>query len=224
MGKARWVLLMGVGATACAPLPAEDVTGAPLHDADRVAIGQIQGRDQTSPMLGQQVLIEGLVVRSLRGDYDYLDRQMAQADRAAGQLQSPAGWFVQDGGDGDADTSDGVLVLPATEGLEIRLPTTFEHTNRLANTVRSGDRIKVRGQVVEVDQARAAEQLRSSGASVGRGKVGGTLTAIVADRIIVQDPAAPLMPLHTTAAAPGIAMDEASEGMRQSPMPQATAR
>lgn len=211
------LLLVAVGG--CQLAPAEDIEGGPLHDVDRVAIGQVQGVGATSPRLGQVVAIEGRVVRSLRGDYDVRDRDMVAADRAAGQLDTPYGWFVQDGGDGDPATSDGVLVLLQDEQAQVRLPTTFAHTARLQNRVRSGDRIKLRGVVVEVEQARGAEQLRSRGARVGRGDPDGSLTAILAQRIIVQDPDAPLQPMQTIEAPESAADSEAAEGMRLSPMP-----
>lgn len=61
-------------------------------DAETVAIGAVQGSGATSPLNGQVVRVEGVVV----GDF-----------QAAGGL---TGYYVQDAGDGDPATSDGVFV------------------------------------------------------------------------------------------------------------------
>lgn len=66
-------------------------------DADIVTIGSVQGSGTSTPVSGQTVRIEGVVV----GDF-----------QAAGGL---GGYFLQDAGDGDSATSDGIFVLSSEE-------------------------------------------------------------------------------------------------------------
>ncbi len=60
-----------------------------------IAIGQVQGSGERSPLEGRQVTIEGVVTADLRDGL--------------------GGVFVQDGGDGDAATSDALFVQLAPE-------------------------------------------------------------------------------------------------------------
>ncbi|GAA1059078.1 ExeM/NucH family extracellular endonuclease [Agromyces bracchium] len=60
-------------------------------DAEIVAIGAVQGSGSASPLIGSSVEIEGVVI----GDF---------------QVGGFNGYYVQDGGDGDPATSDGVFV------------------------------------------------------------------------------------------------------------------
>ena len=77
-----------------------------------VAIGAVQGRGDASPLLGRTVTVEGVVT----GDFArHLD-----------------GWFVQDAGDGDPATSDGLFVV-----------------SDLQPDLRAGDRVRLHGRVVE---------------------------------------------------------------------------
>ena len=69
-------------------------------DADVVTIGSVQGSGTATPVSGQTVRIEGVVV----GDF--------QAPGSFG------GYFLQDAGDGDSATSDGIFVL-ASEPVEV---------------------------------------------------------------------------------------------------------
>ena len=96
-------LLLGACGTPDAPAGA-----APA--ADVVAIGQVQGRGEASPLLDREVAIEGVVTGGER----------------------LGGWFVQDAGDGDPATSDAIFVAADP-----------------AWTLRPGERVRVRGRVVE---------------------------------------------------------------------------
>lgn len=61
-----------------------------------LAVGAVQGRGLASPLLGQEVTVRGV----LRVDF-------------SGQFSSDGdlgGWFLQDGGDGDEATSDGLYI------------------------------------------------------------------------------------------------------------------
>jgi predicted extracellular nuclease len=78
----------------CALEPPTDPDPGPVADcaATPVTIGSVQGSGAASPIQGQNVLIKGVVVGDFQstGGYD--------------------GYYVQDGGDGDTATSDGVFV------------------------------------------------------------------------------------------------------------------
>src|SRR5688572_28822515 len=67
-------------------------TTSSLRHDPVVAIGAVQGRNAQSPLVGQQVTVEG-VVTALHRD-----------------SESGAGWFLQDAGDGDESTSDALWV------------------------------------------------------------------------------------------------------------------
>lgn len=67
-------------------------TTSSLRHDPVVAIGAVQGRDAQSPLVDQQVTVEG-VVTAVRSD-----------------SESGAGWFLQDAGDGDQSTSDALWV------------------------------------------------------------------------------------------------------------------
>ena len=73
---------------------ATDPDPVPVADCDleAVTIGSVQGSGATSPVVGEVVRIEGTVVGDFQqaGGYD--------------------GYYVQDAGDGDAATSDGIFV------------------------------------------------------------------------------------------------------------------
>jgi hypothetical protein len=77
-------------------------------------IGEVQGSGASTPLLGQTVVVEGVVV----GDF-----------QAAGSYD---GYYVQDAGDGDTETSDGIFVY-APGGAEVEV----------------GDRIRVAGTAAE---------------------------------------------------------------------------
>ena len=94
--------------------PAAATGAASADDGPVLRIGQVQGRDQHSPLQGQAVTVEGVVT----GNF------------ATGL----GGFFIQDAGDGDASTSDGLLVLPAADDLP---------------AVQAGQRLRVHGRVDE---------------------------------------------------------------------------
>lgn len=77
-------------------------------------IGTLQGEGGHSPRQGQTVTVEGVVTGNF-GD-------------------GLGGFFIQDAGDGNPKTSDGLFVIPADAKLA---------------TPRAGDRVRVTGQVVE---------------------------------------------------------------------------
>jgi len=85
---------------------------APRAPGDVLAIGAVQGTGEASPLLDQHVTVEGVVTGNFAR---YL-----------------GGWFVQDGGDGDPATSDGLFVVA-------------DHAPEL----RAGDRVRLHGRVVE---------------------------------------------------------------------------
>ncbi|MEN9260942.1 MAG: ExeM/NucH family extracellular endonuclease, partial [Thermostichus sp. HHBFW_bins_43] len=85
-------------------------------------IGAIQGNGFASPIVGQTRTISGIVV----GDFEN--------EGVAGQTYLQ-GYYVQDAGDGDPTTSDGIFVFSST-----------------ANTVNLGDAVQVTGTVAEFRQ------------------------------------------------------------------------
>ncbi|WP_111765169.1 ExeM/NucH family extracellular endonuclease [Nakamurella deserti] len=95
--------------TPAAAAPAADCT-VPV-----TAIGAVQGSTDASPSSGQTVTVRGVVV----GDYE-------------GASPTLRGFYLQDGGDGDPATSDGVFVFDSG-----------------ANLVAAGDIVQVTGQVGE---------------------------------------------------------------------------
>lgn len=98
------------------PEPDPDPDPVPVADCDRapVTIGSVQGAVATAPGVGQVVRIEGTVV----GDF-----------QQAGGFD---GYYVQDLGDGDPGTSDGIFVF-APSGLDVQ----------------SGDVVSIAGTVAE---------------------------------------------------------------------------
>lgn len=98
-------LLMGAGFGFAAP---------PALASDVLPIGAVQGAGDISPLAGQSVTIEGVVV----GDF-----------QAQGQFN---GVFLQDDGDGDETTSDGIFVF-----------------DRGRNDLSVGDHVRVTGKVSE---------------------------------------------------------------------------
>ncbi|MDH5822540.1 ExeM/NucH family extracellular endonuclease [Luteimonas sp. RD2P54] len=89
--------------------------GTPEPAAVPTAIGAVQGDAARSPLEGREVLVEGVVTADF-------SRQLG-------------GWFLQDGGDGDPATSDGLFVSAEN-----------------AFAVRGGDRVRVRGRVFELGE------------------------------------------------------------------------
>ena len=138
------LLLAGLLA-ACETPSADAGAAATAARADgAIAIGAVQGRGETSPLLGQMVTVEGVVTGNFR--------------------QNLGGWFVQDAGDGDDATSDALFV---TAGPQVEL--------------RSGDRVRVRGRVVEQGER-------------------GSLTALEAERVEAVGRGEPVAPTVLTAA------------------------
>jgi uncharacterized protein len=88
------------------------------------AIGQVQGDGATSPLTGAEVAVEGTVT--------------------ADTWKGLRGWFVQDAGDGDPATSDGIFV-------SAERATAPHGAAPVALAV--GDRIRVRGVVAETGRA-----------------------------------------------------------------------
>lgn len=85
---------LGVHDADCALPPASDPGTDPVEagcDLEPVAIGAVQGAGAATPVAGEDVLVEGVVV----GDF---------------QTGGFDGYYVQDAGDGDPATSDGVFV------------------------------------------------------------------------------------------------------------------
>jgi predicted extracellular nuclease len=155
-------------------------------DADRRLIGAVQGRGAGSPLVGREVAIEGRVVRATLGDEDDIGAEVAIA--ATGELPARHGWFVQDEGDGDPATADGLFVADDGYDTSIGMPGESEYTMRMGTPVRSGDYVKVRGMVVELPQASTGDTPRAAGHRVSRGAPGGTVTAIVAQNIRILTP------------------------------------
>lgn len=87
--------------------------GATECGATATAIGAVQGSGTTSPKVGATVIVEGVVV----GDF---------------QTGGFNGYFVQDAGDGDARTSDGIFVF-GSKGPDVKV----------------GDVVRVSGKVSE---------------------------------------------------------------------------
>lgn len=75
--------------------------GDPDCDAEAVTIGSVQGAGATSPVVGQTVRVEGVVV----GDF-----------QAAGGL---TGYYLQDVGDNDPATSDGIFVYAPGTAVDV---------------------------------------------------------------------------------------------------------
>ncbi|HRP72935.1 MAG TPA: ExeM/NucH family extracellular endonuclease [Luteimonas sp.] len=133
----RRLALPALALAACLLAGCETVApGAPAARADGViAIGEVQGRGWTSPLRGQMVAVEGVVTGRFVGD--------------------SGGWFVQDEGDGDDATSDGLFVVADA-----------------APELRAGDRVRVRGQVFEHGDRDSLTALQAEAITViGRGEI-----------------------------------------------------
>ncbi|PPK68428.1 ExeM/NucH family extracellular endonuclease [Actinokineospora auranticolor] len=107
------------------------VGAAPACTSPVVTIGSVQGTTDTSPRNGQTVTVRGTVV----GDYE-------------GAQPALRGFYLQDAGDGDANTSDGVFVF-----------------DNGADLVANGDVVQVTGAVSEFQ---GQTQITASGAAVQR--------------------------------------------------------
>ena len=92
------LLLTGLLAACETPSADPGAATAAARADGAVAIGAVQGRGGTSPLLGQMVTVEGVVTGNFR--------------------QNLGGWFVQDAGDGDDATSDALFV---TAGPQVEL-------------------------------------------------------------------------------------------------------
>lgn len=79
-----------------------------------ITIGRVQGHGDRSPMEGQPVIVEGVVTGDFRDGL--------------------GGFFLQDAGDGDAETSDALFVVPPKS---------------LKAALKAGDAVRVHGLVVE---------------------------------------------------------------------------
>lgn len=211
--QAGWLLALVCSGCGIAP-PDADNAFEPIDPA-RVLIGSVQGSGHASPLLGQAVLIEAVVVRSLAGDNDDMAQEVGET-LGEGNRGKVVGWFVQDEGDGDPATSDALFVLDQGYDTGLNMPALVEYTMRMGTRVRTGDRIAVHGTVVELPQADAAEQPRSSGYPVARGPSDGTLTAIAASSITLLEPAVRAVAILPTSTPPGQAANENVEGMRLS--------
>ncbi|HYM86288.1 MAG TPA: nuclease, partial [Pseudoxanthomonas sp.] len=117
-----------------------------------ITIGRAQGRGDRSPLEGQPVIVQGTIT----GNF----------------VDGLGGFFLQDGGDSDAFTSDAVFVVPP-KASKTRL--------------RAGDTVRVQGRMFE---------------DAGDGKSAGTSTTVRAERIegIKLAKAAPVIPTVLTAA------------------------
>ncbi|RNF83728.1 ExeM/NucH family extracellular endonuclease [Montanilutibacter psychrotolerans] len=98
-------------------------TAAPPNGGSTL-IGRVQGTGATSPMVGQLVTVEGRI----SADFG-----------TVGGRRGLGGWFVQDSGDADPTSSDGLFV-----------------TGALAPGLTIGSAVRVHGRVVERDAGRGA--------------------------------------------------------------------
>lgn len=207
------ILGMALATTSCGfPLPGSQFHVEPMDPA-RKLIGQVQGQGASSPLLGSEVLIEGIVVRNLMGDSDDIGQELKETLSEGDRGTPTIGWFLQDEGDGNPATSDGVFVLDQGYDTSINMPAEAEFTMRMGSRLRTGDRVTVRGTVVELPQEQTADQPRTTGHLVSRGEVGGTVTAIAAMSLTLvgsDERATAIVPVPLA----GNADDESREGMR----------
>lgn len=194
------------------PLPNVQDTVEPM-DPSRRLIGEVQGEGEASPLLGSEVLVEGVVVRSLMGDSDDIGQEVKETLGEAGAGSATIGWFIQDEGDGNPATSDGLFVLDRGYDTSINLPAEAQYTMRMGSRVRTGDRVSVRGQVVELEQDVIADQPRTTGHAVSRGAQAGRVTAVAATSVTLVAPSERAQPI--TVAPVGSAETESSEAMRR---------
>jgi predicted extracellular nuclease len=170
------VLLAACLLAACQSAPrggqAEEPLGARGADVPvpaTVAIGAVQGAGARSPLLGRQVSIEGVVT----GEF------------TAGL----GGVFVQDAGDGDGATADGIFVE--------RNPDNDNAHGGADPVLHAGDRVAVSGTVVEIGDDASA-----------------TLTALRDTVVQVLGQAAPPPPVAIAAAPAAVEGWERYEGMQ----------
>lgn len=110
----RTGLLLLMTAIPPASPPAAGSAAPAVDNGPVLRIGQVQGNGERSPLEGQVVIVEGVVT----GNFGI----------------GLGGFFIQDDGDGDASTSDALLVMPAAENLP---------------PVHAGQRVRVQGHVTE---------------------------------------------------------------------------
>lgn len=150
-----------------AALLALGLSAARADDLEPVAIGAVQGNSAVSPRLGQTVTVEGVVTADF--------------------TQGLGGFYLQDAGDGDASTSDGIFVqytpAPDIEGLPRPVV---------------GLRFRVTGRVQEAETGKPASKL----------------TSIAASAITAQGDGVRPLPIHPTVLTAPPANWEALEGMR----------
>lgn len=108
-------------------------TAVSAQDAP-IAIGKVQGTGERSPLVGQEVVVEGVVTTT--------------------PGKGLGGWFLQDAGDGDASTSDALFVATG-------------------DTPTAGQRVRVRGTVVELNAGNGTRTALQPTAvtPLGKGKV-----------------------------------------------------
>ncbi|PJJ96580.1 endonuclease [Lysobacteraceae bacterium NML91-0213] len=104
---------IAIAAMALVLVACAGVSTQPAANGEAIAIGQVQGTGARSPLEGADVTVEGVVTGAFSSGL--------------------GGWFVQDAGDGDARTADGLFVLDG-DGVE---------------GLRAGARVRVHGRVVE---------------------------------------------------------------------------
>ncbi|MBX3712308.1 MAG: ExeM/NucH family extracellular endonuclease [Lysobacter sp.] len=98
------------------------LAGAAAAQDPVIAIGTIQGTGERSPLVGEEVVIEGVVTATL-GNPEGAPRR---------------GWFLQDAGDGDAATSDALFVIDnggPPPGERVRVQGTVVELNAGAGTL-----------------------------------------------------------------------------------------
>jgi predicted extracellular nuclease len=137
---AYWVRVTGPGGQVDSRTATVTVGAAPACTAAVTAIGAVQGNTDVSPVAGQTVTVRGTVV----GDYE-------------GPQPALRGFYLQDGGDGDSSTSDGIFVF-----------------DNGANLVSNGDLVEVTGPASEF-QGQTQLSASATGISVcGPGSAGPT--------------------------------------------------
>ncbi|WP_440223797.1 hypothetical protein ACQQ2N_00960 [Dokdonella sp. MW10] len=195
-----------LGSVTLAGCEGETLPPAP-RDPATLAIGAVQGSGARSPLEGREVVVEGVVTRNLAADPERSGLVFSEA--VAGEPDGTRdGWFIQDGGDGDPATAD-ALYVPNRAHTVLSLPADAAYTMRIGSSLRSGDRVAVRGRVFE-HPAPAGEDRGAGGIRISFGEPGGTLTAVEAAE---ERP----LPLELASIVPGAASEEASEGMRITP-------
>ena len=131
------------------------IGAAPACTGDVLSIGSVQGSTETSPRAGQTVTVRGTVV----GDHE-------------GAQPALRGFYLQDGGDGDNATSDGVFVF-----------------DNGANLVSNGDVVEVTGTVSEFQG-----QTQLSSSATGIAPCGTSAVVTPADVTLPRASAADLEP------------------------------